>query len=242
MANSSSNNQTTYLIIGAACLAITGLALYLSLPNKSSGSGSGDGNDKSTGITPTKSNSSKRSTSTKSTAASSTNSNNNNSSNSSSVEDDKSLHRRIEEIDREGKALFKNKEYTAAAECFTKALELIDLSNNNNAASGNNNIAGESNSESKNGLMRQVVTLMNNRSAMYEKASLPDLALSDCDAVLERDPSHVKARTRRLRILESLNRYSEAIVEHQVLYLSNKLADELAKTKNKEILNSVVSN
>ena len=164
MANSS-NNQTTYLIIGAACLAITGLALYLSLPNKSSSSGN-DGNDKSTGITPTKSNSSKRSTSTKSTAASTTTSNNNNN-NSNSVEDDKSLHRRIEEIDREGKALFKNKEYTAAAECFTKALELIDLSNNNNAASANN--AGESNSESKNGLMRQVVTLMNNRSAMYEK-------------------------------------------------------------------------
>ena len=165
MANSSSNNQTTYLIIGAACLAITGLALYLSLPNKSSGSSDGDGNDKSTGITPTKSNSSKRSTSTKSTSASTTTTSN---INSSSVEDDKSLHRRIEEIDREGKALFKNKEYTAAAECFTKALELIDLSNNNasnNASSG----GGESNSESKNGLMRQVVTLMNNRSAMYEK-------------------------------------------------------------------------
>lgn len=162
MANSSSN-QTTYLIIGATCLAITGLALYLSLPKSSSSSSSS--NDKSVGITPTKSNASKQSTSTKSTAASSAN--NNSSSKSESVEDDKSLHRRIEEIDREGKALFKNKEYTAAAECFTKALELIDRSNN----SSGGDASGESN-ESKNGLMRQVVTLMNNRSAMYEKGEI----------------------------------------------------------------------
>lgn len=54
---------------------------------------------------------------------------------------------------------------------------------------------------------------------MYEKASLPDLALSDCDIVLQHDPSHVKARSRRLRILESLNRHSEALVEVCALQL-----------------------
>ena len=55
------------------------------------------------------------------------------------------------------------------------------------------------------------------------EASLPDLALSDCDAVLIRDPSHTKARTRRLRILESLNRHSDAIVEVRVFDMCSLL-------------------
>ena len=54
---------------------------------------------------------------------------------------------------------------------------------------------------------------MSSPNKQSRAASLPDLALSDCDAVLLIEPSHTKARTRRLRILESLSRFSEAIVE-----------------------------
>jgi len=36
-------------------------------------------------------------------------------------------------------------------------------------------------------LTKQKITLLNNRSAMYEKGGGEDLALADCDAVLEID-------------------------------------------------------
>ena len=63
-----------------------------------------------------------------------------------------------------GKGLFKNKEFFAAAEIFTSALDLIDKE------------IGEDlvhHSQPK----RQVITFMNNRNAMYEKGGLPDLSL-----------------------------------------------------------------
>lgn len=62
-------------------------------------------------------------------------------------------------------------------------------------------------------LRRQEITLMNNRSAMYEKANMPELALEDCNSILEKDVSHTKARTRKLRILEALKRYDAALQE-----------------------------
>lgn len=73
------------------------------------------------------------------------------------------LHAQIEEIDKRGKKLFKEKKYLDAAEVFTEALDLIDSKVKN--ASKHKNIE------------RQLVTLMNNRSAMYEKGGMPDLAL-----------------------------------------------------------------
>jgi import receptor subunit TOM70 len=82
-----------------------------------------------------------------------------------------------------------------AAQCFTEALDLI---------------ADQSESAA---LARQALTLLNNRSAMYEKASLPELALEDCDAVLTRDPLHSKGRLRKLRLLESLQRYYDGLVQ-----------------------------
>ncbi len=42
----------------------------------------------------------------------------------------KALHRRIEEIDRTGKALFKEKRYVEAADTFTEALDLIESRRN----------------------------------------------------------------------------------------------------------------
>lgn len=49
---------------------------------------------------------------------------------------------------------------------------------------------------------------------MYEKANLPELSLEDCNTILETDPTHSKARTRKLRLLETtLNRPMDALVE-----------------------------
>ena len=62
-------------------------------------------------------------------------------------------------------------------------------------------------------LSRQLITLLNNRSAMYEKASMPELALDDCSTVLDLESNHAKARTRKLRILEDLKRWYDALVE-----------------------------
>lgn len=73
------------------------------------------------------------------------------------------LHSQIEEIDKRGKVLFKKKSYLEAAEVFTEAVELIHSSVKDLTKHGN--------------LNKQVVTLMNNRSAMYEKGGMPDLAL-----------------------------------------------------------------
>ncbi|KAL7538172.1 hypothetical protein ACHAXR_011296 [Thalassiosira sp. AJA248-18] len=225
------NHQTTYIVIGLAAIATAAALWYMtskkdddgtakktskkskSLPTKDTDGVGGD-----SGITPTKSNvvratgsSGASTTSTAATTASSTKS-----TSSSDADDDKVLHRRIEEIDRAGKVLFKEKKFMEAAETFTEALDLIEQKRPSNKSSSSSD--GDS-SKSSSSLTRQIITLTNNRSAMYEKASFPDLALSDCDAVLNLDPSHSKARTRRLRILESQKRHSEALVEVCALQL-----------------------
>lgn len=82
-----------------------------------------------------------------------------------------------------------------AAQCFTEALDLISDKSENTA------------------LARQALTLLNNRSAMYEKADMPELSLEDCDAVLQRDMQHTKARLRKLRLLEQMKRYYDALVQ-----------------------------
>lgn len=118
------------------------------------------------------------------------------------------LHVRIEEIDRRGKGLFKAKKFADAAEAFTEAIDLIE-----------DRYGDGSETDISAGLSRQLITLMNNRSAMYEKGGMHDLSLADCDAILVRQPSHQKARNRRLRILESQNRYRDALVEVCALQL-----------------------
>ncbi len=90
------------------------------------------------------------------------------SSSSASIEEESEdtisqLHSQIEDIDKRGKALFKQKNYVEAAEVFTEAVDLIHSKVKDVAKHGN--------------LNRQVVTLMNNRSAMYEKGGMPELAL-----------------------------------------------------------------
>jgi len=104
------------------------------------------------------------------------------------------IHRQVEDADKRGKALFKAKQYLEAATCFTTALDLIESSDDSS-------------------LEKQAITLLNNRSAMYEKAGLAELALVDCDAVIEKDVGHSKARMRKLRLLENEKQYRDALVE-----------------------------
>jgi len=121
------------------------------------------------------------------------------------------LHQQIETLDRRGKKLFKESKHLDAAEVFTEALDLISTS-----VGGEEEHGGEGLGSS---LERQTLTLTNNRSAMYEKAKMPDLALHDCDSILDLDVMHTKARTRKLRILESLHRYTEALIQVCALQL-----------------------
>ena len=110
------------------------------------------------------------------------------------------INKQIEEYDAKARGLFKEKKHIEAAAVFTKAIELAD------------------NNDSKQ-FQRQLLSLKNNRAAMYEKAGMIELALEDCDAILALDNVHSKARTRKLRILESQKRYQEALVEICALQL-----------------------
>lgn len=50
---------------------------------------------------------------------------------------------------------------------------------------------------------KDIMTLYNNRSAMYEKLNLFDKSLSDITVILTMDPFHLKARVRRARVYEA---------------------------------------
>mmetsp|Transcript_6261 Transcript_6261/g.15496 ORF Transcript_6261/g.15496 Transcript_6261/m.15496 type:complete len:639 (+) Transcript_6261:178-2094(+) len=125
----------------------------------------------------------------------------------SNVSDQKELHSKIEELDKKGKALFKNKKYLEAAATFTEALDSIESYTDDESES--------------NSLTKQIVTLINNRSAMYEKGNLPELAVEDCNKILDvYDLTHTKARQRKLRILENkFKDYYQALVECCALQL-----------------------
>jgi tetratricopeptide (TPR) repeat protein len=95
-----------------------------------------------------------------------------------------------------------------AAQAFTEALTLIESETDH------------SDPKKSSSLNKQIVTLINNRSAMYEKGSLPELALEDCSKILEvYDFVHTKARTRKLRLLENSNQFYPALVEVCALQL-----------------------
>jgi len=138
-----------------------------------------------------------------------------------------------------------------AAQSFTEALEFIEnnvvLDNTTGAGGGGNDDATASS------MLRQQITLLNNRSAMYEKAAVPELALEDCDAILELQMDHTKARTRKLRILETLQRWPAALQEvcaTQLLFMQAHRtqlrmglpvpAPPLPQSKMEEILNHIV--
>lgn len=95
-----------------------------------------------------------------------------------------------------------------AAQAFTEALLLIESETDH------------SDPKKSTSLNKQIVTLINNRSAMYEKGNLPELALEDCSKILEvYDMVHTKARTRKLRLLENSKHFYPALVEVCALQL-----------------------
>ena len=107
--------------------------------------------------------------------------------------------------------LFLNLQFLEAAQAFTEALGLIESQ------------IDHSNPTASSSLNKQIITLINNRSAMYEKGDLPELSLEDCNKILEvYDMQHLKARTRKLRILEKFKNNYDALVEVcalQLLYM-----------------------
>ena len=98
----------------------------------------------------------------------------------------------LEDADKMGKKLFAEKKYTEAAVSFTTAIEIA---------------------ETMPSLKKQLIILLNNRSAMYERAGNTELALADCDTVLDLDATSHKARTKRSRILENTGKFDEALAE-----------------------------
>ena len=61
---------------------------------------------------------------------------------------------------------------------------------------------------------KDLPTLYNNRSAMYEKLKEYDLSLADIDELLKLDSVHSKGRARKARILEIQGKSREALVEY----------------------------
>jgi len=62
----------------------------------------------------------------------------------------------------------------------------------------------------------EIVTLYNNRSAMYEKLQDYEKALSDIRVMLLMQPDHVRARTRRARIYEAQGENNKAVEEYVI--------------------------
>ena len=132
-----------------------------------------------------------------------------------------------------------------AAQAFTEALDFIEDQFDLSVPAGNDSAMTS--------MRRQQITLYNNRSAMYEKADVLELALEDCNAILELQMDHSKARARKLRILESLQRWPEALQEvcaAQLLFMQTYRtqirlglpvpAPPVPQSKMEEVLNHII--
>ena len=78
----------------------------------------------------------------------------------------------------------KANKFSKAAEKYSEAIQILS----SNPSLGSN---------------KDMLTLYNNRSAMYEKHEAYSQALEDILVVLSLDPLHIKARLRRSRIYEA---------------------------------------
>lgn len=87
----------------------------------------------------------------------------------------------------------KGEKYKQAIEKYSEALELLPLIPS---------------------ARKDAMSIRNNRSAMYEKNREYENSLNDIAEILKTDKAHVKARTRRARILEIQEKHREAMVEY----------------------------
>ena len=102
--------------------------------------------------------------------------------NETTLQDDSAEYKiKYDETIRLAKKLLSGNAYIRAAEKFKEAIKLAE------------HVPSAS---------KDLVTLYNNSSAMYEKAGVFDEALLDINIVLHMDSQHVKARLRRARIFD----------------------------------------
>mmetsp|Transcript_12474 Transcript_12474/g.18726 ORF Transcript_12474/g.18726 Transcript_12474/m.18726 type:complete len:539 (+) Transcript_12474:3-1619(+) len=113
------------------------------------------------------------------------------------------LKNKINEMSNEAGLLFREKEFQKAADKYSEAILMCK------------NIPE---------LIPQKHILLNNRSAMREKASDHENCLADCDELLEMDPKHKLTRIRKARVLEEQGYFNEALVELYV-YISFQIMD-----------------
>lgn len=80
---------------------------------------------------------------------------------------------------------------------------------------------------------KDLLSLYNNRSAMYEKQREFDNALRDITAVLTMRPDHLKARIRRARVYESQGKLVKSLQEYVFATLLERLKGEIASNEHK---------
>mmetsp|Transcript_105551 Transcript_105551/g.207034 ORF Transcript_105551/g.207034 Transcript_105551/m.207034 type:complete len:702 (+) Transcript_105551:86-2191(+) len=80
---------------------------------------------------------------------------------------------------------------------------------------------------------KDVPTLYNNRSAMYEKLGMFDKSLSDITIILTMDPNHMKARVRRARIFEAQGKLKQAIEDYVYAGLLQQFKQEAPSNQAK---------
>lgn len=71
-----------------------------------------------------------------------------------------------------------------------------------------------------------LITLYNNRSAMYEKLQQYEHALRDITVILTMDPSHTRARIRRARVYEAQGKLELALKDYVTIALVEKYKGE----------------
>ena len=73
---------------------------------------------------------------------------------------------------------------------------------------------------------KDMLTLYNNRSAMYEKLSQYENCLRDITVVLTMDPHHMKARVRRARVYEAQNKHWESLQDYVYAMILERIKGE----------------
>jgi pre-rRNA-processing protein TSR4 len=118
----------------------------------------------------------------------------------------------------QGNVLFGECKYDQSLAIYTKALSEIDVVKHDTPEN-----------------IQLWSTILSNRAAVYLRLERPMLAMLDCNAILQHNPSHVKALYRRASALEIMEKYESALVD-----LRSLLDLEVDKVKEKKIKKMIV--